>query len=267
MSGGISATTVIAGAGLALSAAGTAATVAGQSSAAGAAAGQAGQSQAWQIYQQQVQAKAMSAQAAWARSLAQQRVALAGQAEGDALARGEVTAKANDTQTVIGQMANAQTAGTARARLAARGTDLSTSSGGVGALGDIAAVGAFQKEVGDFNTATIRSNATREAYGHALEGVATQDDVAVAQAQQDNARPGLTALSFNPGNTLLTGGATALAGASNLASKWWTFQQQGGFGGGTNADPFLDPSLNNPAAAWAAASNVPNYGAGFGIAS
>lgn len=246
---------ILPAASLAISAAGTAAGVLGGGQQASAAAAQANQQQAWQQYNQQVQAKAMSAQAAWARSLAQQRVTLAGNAATDALQRGDVAAKQSQTQTQIGQFQTAAASGTARARLAARGTDLSSSSGGTGALGDIAAQGAFSTEVGNFNTATIRSNAAREAYGHQLEGVAAQDDVNVAQAQQDNAKPGLTAISFNPGSSALTASATALAGASNLGSKWWTFQQQGGFGGGTNADPFLDPSLNNPAAAWAAASN------------
>lgn len=255
MSGGISASTVIAGAGLGLSAASTASSLFGSSAAGGASAAQANQQQAWQQYNQQVQAKAMSAQAAWARSLAQQRLTLANNAVADAQQRGGVAASESISQTTAGELATAGAAGTARARLAARGTDYSTSSGGTNLMGDIAGQGAFTREVGEFNTNTILANAAREAYGHQLEGVAAQDDINVAQAQQDNAKPGLTAISYNPGNTAFTTGATALASASNLASKWWTFQQQGGFGGGTNADPFLDPSLNNPAAAWAAANN------------
>jgi hypothetical protein len=229
------ATSAVAIGGLALSAAGTAASFIGQSNAASAAAGSAAQQQAWGIYQAQVQAQAQSAQAAWERSLAQNqekyieemtpiRQGLEDVAIADAKQRGQVA-------EAVSRLGTAQTAGAARARLAAQGTDFRGSPANV--VGDIAGAGEFEAQ-------TIRANATREAYGHELEkwGIGNEAALAkydaqnaerVAQAKQDNARPGLVAVNYTSSN--IAPYASLLSGASNLAEKWWRFQNNAPGGG------------------------------------
>lgn len=239
----------IAGAGLALTAASTVSGMLGKGASDAAAGQSAVQQAAWQSYNNQLQARAASQQAAWQRSLAQQKLTVDQRAATDTQQQGDIAARQSEVQTQIGGLRTAAALGSARARLAGSGVDLSGSASDV--LGDIAAQGMFSKEMGDFNTGTIRSNTTRAVYGHQLDQTNDENAIALAQAAQDNAKPGLVGINYTPSTSPFTQGATALAGASNLASKWWQFQQQGGFGSGTSTDPFLDTSLNNPAAAWA----------------
>lgn len=238
MSGGISATTVIAGTSLALSAAGTAASVAGQMGAQSASVAQGQQSQAWQIYNNQVQAEQQSKQAAWERDIANQNVTLAQRsgdiavqagaidelAARDAEARGEASSSNIRTQ-------GAGAYGTQRAIMAAQGTDLAGSPENV--LADTEAAT-------DYGARTAISNAAREAYGYRLKGyqegtlgkyaadlgvASAENDVAAAQAKQDNARPGATGVTYT--STNLTPAASLLSGASTLADKWQKLQFPG----------------------------------------
>lgn len=235
---GVTTATVIAGAGLALSAAGTAASVAGASSAQSASAASAQQSQAWQIYNNQVQAAQQSKQAGWERDIADQNVTLAQRsgdiatqagaidelAAKDAEARGDASASTIRTQ-------GATAYGTQRAILAAEGTDLA---------GSPALVLADTEAATDTSARTEISNAAREAYGYRLKGyqegtlgkyaadlgvASAENDVAAAQAKQDNARPGATGLTYT--STNLTPAASLLSGASTLADKWQKLQFPG----------------------------------------
>ncbi len=131
MSGSISATTV-GYASLALAAAGTAASVAGQMNQQSAAGAQANYMKQVQLQQQQV---------------AQQQAK-------DALARGAV---AEDRQ----REKTAQTLGTQTAQLAAQGTDLSGSPTDI--LTDT-------RKAGELDALTVRNNAAREAWGYEVQG-------------------------------------------------------------------------------------------------
>jgi|GEM_PF-3066897 len=219
MSGGISASTLAAGS-LAMSAAGTGfsifSSLTGQSAAAEAAA----KKNSWDVYQSQVQAAAASAQAQWKKDLAVQRKTIAKNAEADSIQRGQVA----ENQTRLGTK---QVMGQARARLAGQGTDFSGSA--VDVYGDIAAAG-------EFNAQTVRSNAVREAYGHKMEQVDAENAYNLAQSEQDNARPGMISAGYTPSNY---GAVTsAIAGTSDLAAKWWKFQQNGAF----DSDPYKGTS-------------------------
>lgn len=222
--------------GLGLSAVSTGMSVFGALSGQSAGQKQAEQQQAWGIYQQQQQAAAQAAQARWEGSLAGQRKEIAGRAVTDAEQRGDVAVKVQEFQNEVtrreGQREVAAVGGRQLASIASSGTDSSGSAGD--ALADTAQAGSerdrLAREFGNFDVATIRSNATREAYGHKLEVVNATNDESLAKAKDDNARPGQVALSYQPSNIGAAG--SLLAGASNLAEKWWKFQQVGGFGGG-----------------------------------
>lgn len=246
---GVTTATVIAGAGLALSAAGTAASMAGQSKASAAAGASAAQQQATEVYNAQVKAAQDSAQADLERSQAYQRVAFAKQGQEladrgatDALQRGEVAEQ-------ISRLKTAQVSGSQRAALASQGTDLAGSPTEV--LADTAAAGEFEAR-------TIRNNATREAYSYKLARTDAENaerqataDAAMAQFKQDNAKPGNVSINYSPGDSGVATTASLLSGASNLAEKWWKFQQNGAFGGSTT-----DPLASSGDAAALAAANT-----------
>jgi hypothetical protein len=193
MSGGISAATIIAGASLAVGAAGTAMSAMGQA----------------QQQQAQQQAMAMQgAQAVYAGQVARQNQTFAQQQgerqAADAKARGEVAEASR--RRLMGQQIGEQ-----QARLAGQGTDLEGSPTDI--LGDTAAAG-------EFDALTIRSNAAREAYGYKLSG-----EMAGAGYGNDATMAGYKAGNSSYTPSYLGAGASLLAGASNLGEKWLRFQQ------------------------------------------
>ena len=193
MSGGISAATIIAGASLAVGAAGTAMS----------AMGQAQQQQA-----QQQQAAMYGAQARYQEQIARQNQVFAQQQgerqAADAKQRGEVAEASR--RRLMGQQIGEQTA-----RLAGQGTDLEGSPTDI--LGDTAAAG-------EFDALTIRSNAAREAYGYKLSG-----EMAGAGYGNDATMAGYKAGNSNYTPSYLGAGASLLSGASNLSEKWLRFQK------------------------------------------
>jgi len=128
---GVTTATVIAGAGLALSAASTAASFMGQMN----------------------QQAAQGAQANYMKQVALQRQQVADQQSADALARGQVN---EDKQRQV----TASRIGTQTAALAAQGTDLSGSPTDI--LGDTA-------RAGEQDALTVRNNAAREAWGYKVQ--------------------------------------------------------------------------------------------------
>jgi len=204
---GVSTATMIAGAGLGLSAVGTGMNIMGQMGAQSAAAGQASQQRAMAVYQAQVQAAAQARQAQWEKAMAEQKKQIAERASADARARGESAALKSRLETNV-------LAGGQRARLAAQGTDFTGSE--VDVLADTYGAGEYEVSV-------IRNNAVREAYGYDLQAVDAQNAINLAQAKDDNARPGVVWVDYQPSN--YGAAATAISGASDLAAKWWKFQQ------------------------------------------
>ncbi len=170
------ASTVIAGAGLALAAGGTAMTVAGQSQAAGAAAGQA-------QYQSQV--------ARNNQIIAERNATLAKQ-------QGDVQATQKQQQT-------AQIIGAQRAALASQGGDVDSGSP-LDIQGDTA-------RAGFTDAATIRSNAALTAYGYEVQANsagASADNFSRAGA---NATANLP---FGIGSSLLGGASSLAKGAYTI---------------------------------------------------
>lgn len=194
-------------AGLGLSAASTGMNVFGQITGQSNQAAAAARAQAQGVYQAQVQAAAQAAQAQWEKKIAEQKLQIAQRAEADSIQRGQVAEQ-------VSRIGTGQVMGGMRARLAGQGTDFSGSATDV--YGDAAAAG-------EFAALTIRNNAVREAYGHQLEQVDATNAWRLAQAKDDNARPGAVSIDYQGSNLGAVG--SALAGASDLASKWWKFQQ------------------------------------------
>ncbi len=140
------ATTVIAGASLALAAAGTAMTVKGQMDA----------------------QAAQGAQQGYLANLARQRAGIAAQQAADARQRGEIAVQKQRDLT-------GQRIGTQTAQLAAQGTDLEGSPTDI--LGDTA-------RAGEHDALTIRSNAAREAWGYEVQGAGFGADAALRDSFQ-----------------------------------------------------------------------------------
>lgn len=209
MSGGASATAI---AGLGLSAASTGMQAYGMFSGNAAKAAQASQQQAWGVYQQQQAAAAQAAQARWEQAMALQRKEIANWKTQDALDRGV-------SNEIVSRLKTGQIEGKQRAALAAQGTDLSGSPTNV--LADTAAAG-------EYDAQTIRANATREAFGHKLEATDAENSYRLAVAKDQNARPGLVGDTYSSSN--MAGYASILSGASDLAAKWYKFQQEGALG-------------------------------------
>lgn len=205
---------VTAAASLGLAAVGTGMQVYGQMQGQSAAAGQAAQQRAMGVYQAQVQAAAQAAQARWEQAMASQKKDIALRAASDATARGE-------GNVMKARLETNQIAGGQRARLAAQGTDFTGSEASV--YGDTYGAGEYEAQV-------IRNNAVREAYGHQLEATDAENAFRLAKAKDDNARPGVVWVDYQPSN--YAAAATAIGGASDLAAKWWKFQQAGALGGG-----------------------------------
>lgn len=168
MSGGISATTVIAGASLALAAGGTAMSAIGQSNAASAQAANAN-------YQAQV--------ARNAQTVAQMNAA-------NALKVGQINEDQQRTKT--GLLIGAQ-----RAALASEGGDV-TSGSDVDIIGDTG-------RAGEMDAQTIRSNAARTAWGYQVAATSAGATAGLDQAQAADATANLP---FGVGSSLLGGASS-----------------------------------------------------------
>lgn len=153
------------------------------------------------------QQAAMGAQQSYLAQQSRQRQMLADQAAADATQRGEVAVQKQRDLT-------GQRIGTQQAALAAQGTDLSGSPTDI--LGDTA-------RAGELDALTIKSNATREAYGYEVQGAGYGADASM----RDTFRP-----------SYLGAGTSLLMGASSLSDKWAKFQQNNPGGGG------LTPNLS-----------------------
>lgn len=180
---GVTTATVIAGAGLATSVAGTAMSAIGQGQAASAQA--AAQSQA-ASYQAQVARNAQTV-ANWNADNAR-KVGIINE---------------DQQRQKTGLISGAQ-----KAALAAQGGDV-TSGSAVDILGDTA-------RAGEMDAQTIRSNAARTAWGYQVQASGAGAQAGLLDMQSQVAANSTANLPFGIGSTLL-------GGASSVASKWQAF--------------------------------------------
>ncbi|NQW53015.1 MAG: hypothetical protein HQ465_17405 [Rhodospirillales bacterium] len=172
-------------------------------SAAGTAAGLAGQLQQQQAQQQAAAADA--ARAVYQAQVARQNQNLTARQADEALQRGQVAEENSRRET-------RQRIGAQAARLAAQGTDIEGSPADI--LGDTAAAGAV-------DALTLRANAARAAYGYQVAGVG-YGSVGVLETTR--------ALNPIESPNYLGAGASLLSGASTLAERWRNFQLNNGSG-------------------------------------
>lgn len=168
MSGGISATTVMAGASLALTAAGTAASVMGQ-------AQQAGQASAGAAYQAQV---------ARNNAILMERNAVLAEQQGK-------------VDVLNQQQKTSQVEGSQRAALAAQGGDVNSGSN-LDIVGDTARAGAT-------DAATLKYNAALKAYGYRVAGTGADASATLYSQAGANAT---ASLPFAIGSSLLGGASS-----------------------------------------------------------
>lgn len=115
----------------------------------------------------------------------------------DAIDRGEKAAQ--DHSRKVAALKGSQTAS-----MAARGLDL-TEGSPLSILTDTDLFGAIDKN-------TIKSNAAREAWGYRAQGANAGDNSKLLRMQAENQSP------------LLTGAGTLLAGAGQVADKWYRYK-------------------------------------------
>jgi hypothetical protein len=176
MSGGVSATTIMAGVSMAMTAAGTAMSIAGQAQQAGAQAGMAN-------YQAQV-ARNNQMVAEWNAQRA--------------LQQGQVDEQNQRSKA-------AALLGSQRAALASQGGDVDS--------GSPLDIQADTARAGEYDAQTIRNNAAVKAYGYRVQGAnagaeANLDDYKAASA--------MGALPYGMGSSLLGGASKLAGGASDL---------------------------------------------------
>ncbi len=106
-------------------------------------------------------------------------------------------------------MKSAQVAGSIKATEAASGIDVRA--------GSKVAVQAGQKQVSDLDTATIRNNAARKAYGYELEATTADKQEQMYTAASSN--------SLEAGNIAAAG--SLISGVSSVSSKWLQGNSQG----------------------------------------
>jgi len=130
--------------------------------------------------------------------------------------RGRIAEQNKRLQT--GQMIGSQ-----RAALAAQGADVNT--------GSPLDIQKDTAQAGEYDAATIRSNAAYEAYGYRLQGWGAGSNASLLQAGASNS---YAAASRTAGMLPFTLGATLLSGASSVANKWSGYKMAGidPFGGG-----------------------------------
>lgn len=109
-------------------------------------------------------------------------------------------------------MKSAQVAGSIKAKQGASGVDV----GG----GSSVAVQQSQKQVSDLDTATIRNNAARKAYGFQVE--------AESDKMQTEAYTSAASNSLEAGNIAAAG--SLISGASSVSDKWLAGNKQGLWG-------------------------------------
>jgi len=155
-----------------------------------------------QISQQNAQAQAASAaqaQAVYQSQVARQNQKLMDQRAADAKRHGQV-AEENRRRLMHQQL------GQQAARLAAQGTDLEGSP--LDILGDTRAAG-------ELEGLTIRANAARESYGYQTQGLGYSNQSILESTRAANS-------VYTP--NYLGAGGSLLAGASTLAERWKSFQ-------------------------------------------
>jgi hypothetical protein len=107
------------------------------------------------------------------------------------------------------RIATASVVGSQRVAQAASGVDLGE--------GSAARVRASTELVGEVDANTISANAMRTAFGYRTQAVNATNDALMRRA---------TARSISP---LLNAASTALTGAGQVASSWYTLNKVGGF--------------------------------------
>lgn len=194
MSGGISATTVMAGASIAASVGSMAMGALGSMSSSAAASAAARNQAAAAQYQAQV-----------ARN---QEQVLLWQAA-DAEKRGQVAEDQRRTKTRL-------QIGAQRAALASMGADINSGSA-VDIVGDTAAVG-------EMDALTIRSNSKREAWDKKVAA----SNAAAGAGMSDYQAAGYSSRASSIDSSSWIGvGSNLLAGASSVADKWSTYKSKG----------------------------------------
>jgi len=104
-----------------------------------------------------------------------------------------------------------------RAQIASTRANEAASGIGVNS-GSFSDVQASEAVIGEMDSLTVRSRATREAYGYEVQGVNFKNQATLDRAEGKQAK---TASYFNAASTLL-------GGASNAASKFSDYQRVGG---------------------------------------
>lgn len=155
-------------------------------------------STAFSAYGQYQAGQAESDAAKYQAKVAKNNAILAGRAAEDATARGAIE---ESRQRAIGR----RTLGSQRTAFAANGIDLASET-----VGDIAA---SQGGLNELDALTIRANAAREAAGFRQEGANYRAQAGLLKSQAANAR--------YAGNLAAAG--TVLSGASDVATKWYSF--------------------------------------------
>lgn len=122
----------------------------------------------------------------------------------------QIAAQAGNAQVESQGFRNRAMAGSIKASEGASGIDVNS--------GSFSDVQRSQRELGQLDALTIRSNATREAYGYATQAQSYQEKAALEKAQGENA---VTGSYINAGSSLLNG-------ASDAASGWQKYQMAGG---------------------------------------
>lgn len=210
MSGGISATTIIAGASLAATAAGTVMSAIGSSNqSSGQAAAMRAQGDA---QQRQAQAAQYQSQVALnSKKVAEWQAA-------DALKRGQVAEEQRRTKTKL-------QIGAQRAAMGSMGADVGSGSS-IDIVGDTAAVG-------EQDALTIRNNSARDSWERKTVAANYQSQADMANfgaggfMQQSNNSYN-SAASYDS-NSWIGVGANLIGGASSVADKWSTYKTKGIF--------------------------------------
>jgi hypothetical protein len=116
-------------------------------------------------------------------------------------------------QASISEMKTRATSGAIKANEAASGIDVNS--------GSAPDVRASASEIGELDALTVRSNATREAYGYTTQAHSfeTQSNLDKFEAANDSTAG------------LIGAGSTFLGGVGNAANMFAKYQMQGGFSG------------------------------------
>jgi hypothetical protein len=122
----------------------------------------------------------------------------------------QIAGQAGNAQVEAQELRNRAGMGSLKAMQGASGIDVNSESS--------TAVEQSQREIGQLDALTVRSNATREAYGYATQAQSYTEKAALEKAQGENAA---TASYINAGSSLLNS-------ASNASASWQEWQDKGG---------------------------------------